>query len=168
MQTRIAFFYCASALSGAFSGLLAFAIAKMDGIGGRPGWAWIFLLEGIATVLIGCACFLIMPDTPQLSGRWLTEKEIRYLTIQTIIKEGGSSAMEKTDNFKWSYLWELATDYKVYLQAWILFTASVCAYGWSPPLVHEGWDTYYPRQASSSPCRPLLNPWAIRLPRRNS
>ena len=101
----------------------------MDGVGGRPGWAWIFLLEGIATVLIGCACFFIMPDTPQLSGRWLTEKEIRYLTIQTTIKEGGSSAMEKTDKFKWSHLWELLTDYKVYLQAWILFTASVCAYG---------------------------------------
>ena len=41
VQTRLALFYCASALSGAFSGLLAFAIARMDGIGGRPGWAWI-------------------------------------------------------------------------------------------------------------------------------
>src|SRR5699024_127289 len=101
----------------------------MDGIGGRPGWAWIFLLEGLATIVIGCVCFIIMPDTPQLSGRWLTEPEIRYLTIQTFIKEGGSSAMEKADKFRWSQLWELITDYKVYLQAWILFTASVCSYG---------------------------------------
>lgn len=31
-------------LSGAFSGLLAAAIQNMDGIGGRPGWAWIFIL----------------------------------------------------------------------------------------------------------------------------
>ena len=38
VQTRLALFYCASALSGAFSGLLAFAIAKMDGAGGKPGW----------------------------------------------------------------------------------------------------------------------------------
>jgi uncharacterized membrane protein len=43
----------ASALSGAFSGLLAFAIAKMDGTGGKPGWAWIFILEGAVTVLLG-------------------------------------------------------------------------------------------------------------------
>ena len=129
VQTRIALFYCASALSGAFSGLLAFAIAKMDGVGGRPGWAWIFLLEGIVTVMIGFLCFIIMPDTPQLSGRWLSEEEIRYFMIQTAIKEGGTSSMEKTDKFKWSYLRDLFTDYKVYLQAWILFTASVCAYG---------------------------------------
>ncbi|CAD0084620.1 unnamed protein product [Aureobasidium vineae] len=45
LMTRLALFYCASALSGACSGLLAFAISKMDGLGGRPGWAWIFLLE---------------------------------------------------------------------------------------------------------------------------
>ena len=31
-------------VSGAFSGLLAAAISSMDGIGGRPGWAWIFIL----------------------------------------------------------------------------------------------------------------------------
>lgn len=45
-QVRIALFYSASALSGAFSGLLAFAIAKMDGVAGLEGWRWIFILEG--------------------------------------------------------------------------------------------------------------------------
>ena len=32
-------------------GLLAAAIGKMGGIGGKEGWAWIFILEGMATVL---------------------------------------------------------------------------------------------------------------------
>lgn len=32
VQTRMSLFYCASALSGAFSGLLAAGIAKMDGV----------------------------------------------------------------------------------------------------------------------------------------
>lgn len=44
LQTRIALFYTASALAGAFSGLLAFGIAKMDGLGGYEGWRWIFLI----------------------------------------------------------------------------------------------------------------------------
>lgn len=129
VQTRLALFYCASALSGAFSGLLAFAIARMDGVGGKPGWAWIFILEGIATVLIGVACFFIMPDTPALSGRWLNQEEQRYLEIQTVIKEGGRFAMENDDKFKWTYLRDLLLDYKVYMQAFILFTASMLAYG---------------------------------------
>jgi hypothetical protein len=34
VQSRMAVFYAAASLSGAFSGLLAFGIEKMDGIGG--------------------------------------------------------------------------------------------------------------------------------------
>ena len=69
LATRISYFYCASALSGAFSGLLAAAIAKMDGVGGYEGWRWIFLLEGIVTVALGVSCFFLLIDSPALSGR---------------------------------------------------------------------------------------------------
>lgn len=37
---RSAIFFSAAALAGSFGGLLAAAIAQMDGIGGKPGWAW--------------------------------------------------------------------------------------------------------------------------------
>jgi hypothetical protein len=38
-------FFSAAALAGSFGGLLAAAIALMDGIGGMNGWAWIFIIE---------------------------------------------------------------------------------------------------------------------------
>jgi uncharacterized membrane protein len=50
---RTATFFSAAAIAGSFGGLLAAAIALMDGIGGRPGWAWIFIIEGLVTVLAG-------------------------------------------------------------------------------------------------------------------
>jgi hypothetical protein len=40
-KTRIAIFFTASAIAGAFSGLLAFGIANMDGVGGYEGWRWV-------------------------------------------------------------------------------------------------------------------------------
>ena len=40
-QTRIAILYTSAASGGAFSGLLAFGIAKMDGIAGIEGWRWV-------------------------------------------------------------------------------------------------------------------------------
>lgn len=43
---RSAIFFSAAALAGSFGGLLAAAIAKMDGVGGKRGWQWIFILEG--------------------------------------------------------------------------------------------------------------------------
>lgn len=35
--------FSAAAVSGSFGGLLAAAISNMDGIGGKKGWAWIFV-----------------------------------------------------------------------------------------------------------------------------
>ncbi|KAF8159942.1 MFS general substrate transporter [Crassisporium funariophilum] len=61
-------------LSGAFSGLLAAAIEKMDGIGGRPGWAWIFILEGLFTVLMGLCGFFLVPSTPR-DSKFLTHEQ---------------------------------------------------------------------------------------------
>jgi hypothetical protein len=39
LASRISWFYCTAALSGAFSGLLAAGIAKMDSVGGYEGKA---------------------------------------------------------------------------------------------------------------------------------
>lgn len=81
-QTRIAVFYTASALAGAFSGMLAAGIAQMDGVGGLEGWRWIFLLEGIVTVLLGVLTYFWLIDSPALSSGWLEPDEIRYLELR--------------------------------------------------------------------------------------
>ena len=44
LAKRVAFYFSATSLAGAFSGLLAAAIVNMEGIGGKHGWAWIFIL----------------------------------------------------------------------------------------------------------------------------
>ena len=71
------------------SGLLAAGIAKMDGILNYEGWRWIFIVEGLVTVLLGLFTALFLVDTPALSKKWLTDDEIRYLEIQNLVKEGG-------------------------------------------------------------------------------
>ncbi|GJN69243.1 MFS transporter [Purpureocillium lilacinum] len=128
LATRIAWFYCTSALSGAFSGLLAAAIAQMDGVGGYEGWRWIFLLEGIMTVLLGIACFFLLIDSPSLSTRWLEMDEIRFLNLQGFIKQGGRFSDEKgTSN--WHDFKMVVTNWRLYLQAWMLLCISACSYG---------------------------------------
>lgn len=42
---RAAIFFSAAALAGSFGGLLAAGIAQMGGVGGKPGWAWIFVSD---------------------------------------------------------------------------------------------------------------------------
>ena len=49
LQLRLAVFFGAASLAGAFSGLLAAGLQLMDGVGGLAGWRWIFIMEGIVT-----------------------------------------------------------------------------------------------------------------------
>jgi MFS family permease len=41
---RVALFFSAASLAGAFGGILAWGIAHMEGVGGYKGWRWIFIL----------------------------------------------------------------------------------------------------------------------------
>ncbi|PGG97669.1 hypothetical protein AJ79_09128 [Helicocarpus griseus UAMH5409] len=74
VQYRVALFYTAASLSGAFSGLLAFAIGNMEGIRGYSGWRWLFIIEGTGTCVIATICYFLIPDNPSTS-RWLTREE---------------------------------------------------------------------------------------------
>ncbi|KAI0650303.1 MFS general substrate transporter [Trametes meyenii] len=74
LQQRVGIFYASASLSGAFGGLLATAIIKMEGIGGLSGWRWIFILEGIATVLFALISMLILP-ADVASAKFFTEEE---------------------------------------------------------------------------------------------
>jgi MFS family permease len=111
LGSRIAVFYSAATVAGAFSGLLAAAIHNMDGIGGRPGWAWIFILEGLFTILVACASPWVLQDFPE-SARFMTETERVY-----IIRELDEDTMRSTadeEKFKLEYLWQCLTDLKTY------------------------------------------------------
>lgn len=44
LQWRVNLFFSSAILAGAFSGLLAYAIASLDGTAGYGGWSWIFIM----------------------------------------------------------------------------------------------------------------------------
>lgn len=130
MQLRMALMYGAAALSGAFSGLLAAGIAQMDGVGGYEGWRWIFLLEGIVTVIGGVVTFFVLPDSPEQSTSWLGDREVKFLklTYQQYRGQGKSQAKDKDVGSKMKAVLEILTDWQLYLQAMIFMSSSVPTY----------------------------------------
>ena len=62
----------------------------MDGIGGKPGWAWIFILEGLATIVAGASSFFIIQDCFD-TARFLSEAE-RAIVIQRLQNDDQFSA----------------------------------------------------------------------------
>jgi MFS family permease len=137
LSMRIASFYFASALSGAFSGLLAAGIAQMKGLGGYAGWRWIFIIEGIVTVVLGIACFFMLIDTPRLSHKWLEPEEIRYLELQNLIKQGGKHNDEKPRGPNWKDVKGVLLDWKIYMMSYHLVCIAATSYGSSHPPSHS-------------------------------
>ena len=107
---RAAVFFSAAAASGSFGGLLAAAIAQMDGIGGKTGWAWIFILEGLLTILIGIASLWLVFDFPD-RARFLSDID-RARVIRRLKADQQSSV--KHEDFKIGYLWQALKDWKMY------------------------------------------------------
>lgn len=129
VQSRIAIFYTASALAGAFSGLLAFGLAKMRGIGGYNGWRWIFIIEGAVTVLLAGLCYFCLADTPELSSRWLDPEEIRFLALRKKATRGVIVVDENPNKFDWKELFKVLTDWHLYLQVLNFWSNTVPNYG---------------------------------------
>ena len=77
-QPRFTVYWCSVLTANAFGGLLASAIAKMDGIRGYSSWRWIFILEGIATILIGISSYYLVSDFPE-DVSWLNDEERRFV-----------------------------------------------------------------------------------------
>ncbi|KAI4141577.1 MAG: hypothetical protein L6R39_005277 [Caloplaca ligustica] len=110
---RAAIFFSAAALSGSFGGLLAAAIQNMDGIGGKRGWSWIFILEGIATVLIGIISFWMVFDFPD-EATFLSDVD-RQRVIRRLKADQQSSA--EHEEFQMRYFWASVKDWKTWLYA---------------------------------------------------
>ncbi|KAK4198090.1 major facilitator superfamily domain-containing protein [Triangularia verruculosa] len=71
---RVSYLFVCAALSGAFGGLLAYVLLKMDGIGGYAGWRWVYIIEGIFSILIGLLIWFGLPNDPT-NAYFLNERE---------------------------------------------------------------------------------------------
>jgi MFS family permease len=64
-SVRFAMFFTFGILGPCISGLLAYGIRNMNGLQGKEGWRWIFILEGIGTIGISFIVFLLVPNFPE-------------------------------------------------------------------------------------------------------
>ncbi|KAJ9501193.1 hypothetical protein H2202_002987 [Exophiala xenobiotica] len=122
LQTRLAIFYSSGAFGGAFSGLLAFAIEHMNGVGGLEGWRWIFILEGLFTVAVALTLPWTLPNSPE-SARFLTPGEKTFLQ-RRLVKDSGT----RNEPFKWKYLKDAALEWRIYVAVIVYWGNSVALY----------------------------------------
>ncbi|KUI65292.1 hypothetical protein VM1G_00787 [Cytospora mali] len=65
ISKRFSIYFFGNNLATAMSGLLGYGILHMRGICNLSGWQWLFLLEGIYTVVTGIVFLIIFPKSPE-------------------------------------------------------------------------------------------------------
>lgn len=125
----VALFMTAIALSGVVGGPLSgWIMQAFAGVNGWAGWQWLFLLEGIPSVLVGIAVYFYLDDSIA-KAPWLTEAEKRLL-IDNISRDEGTRGDHS--------LKQVFRNGRVWLMASIYFCFIMGLYGisfWLPQLV---------------------------------
>ncbi|KAJ9610477.1 hypothetical protein H2200_005254 [Cladophialophora chaetospira] len=66
LTERLAFYFIATPVAGAASGLFAYGVQRnLDGDLGKTSWEWYFLIEGILTILWGIMVICLLPKLPE-------------------------------------------------------------------------------------------------------
>lgn len=91
---RISIFYGSATIAGAFSGLIAYGVFQINHAS-IPGWKFLMIVEGGATVVLAVFSFWHLPPSAR-DCRWFTEEE-RYVAEQRMLRDSSSENNEEFD-----------------------------------------------------------------------
>ncbi|EKJ68490.1 hypothetical protein FPSE_11498 [Fusarium pseudograminearum CS3096] len=131
LPLRLAFFWTALSTSNILGSLLAAGILQMRGILGWGGWRWLFLIEAIATFIIGLFSWVLMPPGPcqtknwfRGKNGWFNERE-EYIMVNRLLRDDPSKGdMNNREAVNLSKLWKAVKDW----EQWPLYIIGLMVY----------------------------------------
>jgi D-galactonate transporter len=127
----VAIFMVAVPMASFVGSPLSALLLQADGLLGLRGWHWLFILEGLPTVVMGVVCLFFLTDRPE-QAKWLSEEQRSWL----------SARLEKERNEKKTTarvsIWKLFRSKEVVGMALVCATASAAGSVlgvWQPQLL---------------------------------
>jgi sugar phosphate permease len=128
-STRTALFVSAIAVSGVVGNPISGAVMDaLSGVAGLSGWQWLFLMEGIPSIVVGVWVFFYLDSSIQ-EAKWLTVEEKALLARNLSAEESHKTEARLGDAFRSGKVWALCAIY---------FTLMIGLYGisfWLPTIV---------------------------------
>ncbi|KAF3479642.1 uncharacterized protein GIQ15_06618 [Arthroderma uncinatum] len=127
VQKRYSVFYIIGAVAASLSGILAFGLSHMEGIQGIRGWRWIFIMEGVISIMVAFLSYIFLVNFPdRASGAWgfLNEKELAFV-IRRVNRDRGDAHFEP---FALGKFLRPALDLKIWGFAMIFFCSTTVSY----------------------------------------
>ncbi|KAK7955647.1 major facilitator superfamily transporter [Apiospora aurea] len=86
---RACVFHASSAAASMFSGYLQAGVYKgLNGVHGMPGWKWLFIMDGIISLPICLAGYLLLPDLPENTKAFYITNDDRGLAQKRMASVG--------------------------------------------------------------------------------
>jgi MFS family permease len=130
-STRTALFVSAIAVSGVLGNPISGLIMEtLSGKLGLAGWQWLFLAEGIPSVLVGFVVYWYLDSSIAEAG-WLTDEEKTLLARTIEAEDRRKHEVRLVDAFRSGKVWVLCAIY---------FTLMIGLYGisfWLPTIVEK-------------------------------
>jgi len=128
-STRTAWFVAAIAVSGVIGNPISgWIMDTLSGAMGLAGWQWLFLAEGIPSVIVGFWVIFYLNSSIE-EAKWLTSEEKALLAKNLSAEETTKTEHKLSDAFKSGKVWALCAIY---------FTLMIGLYGiafWLPTIV---------------------------------
>ncbi|UZJ51721.1 hypothetical protein CBS101457_001041 [Exobasidium rhododendri] len=97
LPLRLAFFWVSNYLVKIVGPFLALGILRLRGTHGHAGWQYLFLIEGILTLVVGLLTFVNMPASPTQTRNWFWKDgwftvEEEKIIVNRVVRDDPSKA----------------------------------------------------------------------------
>ncbi|KAI1859272.1 uncharacterized protein JN550_012081 [Neoarthrinium moseri] len=152
LPIRLSYFWTTLSVTSVVASLLAYAIFHLSGVARWAGWRWLFLIEGLVTLLVGVASFFYMPASAVQTktwfrpNGWFTDRETAIVVNRVLRDDPSKGDMHNRQAITPRRLWESMKDYDL----WPIYLLGLVAYIPQAPqtkyitlvLKSSGFDTF--------------------------
>ncbi|KAF2100035.1 MFS general substrate transporter [Rhizodiscina lignyota] len=129
VQKRLAAFYLTSVFVGGLANILAYGLMQMEGLGGLRGWQWIFIIEGLLTIVTSIVAWWLIMDFPDKAAekKFLTPAEATFIQERIEIDRGDA----EPDPLTWPKFFNNLKDFKLWVFALMFMSTVMPAYAFA-------------------------------------
>ncbi|KLU82426.1 MFS transporter [Magnaporthiopsis poae ATCC 64411] len=121
LSIRLGWFWTAMSGADILSALFATGLLRMRGVQGHAGWRWLFLIEGLFTLVVGLFAFLLMPAGPCQTASWFrgkngwfNERQEKIIVNRVLREDPSKSTMHNREPITPKLLWQSLKDYDLW------------------------------------------------------
>ncbi|OSX66959.1 hypothetical protein POSPLADRAFT_1128288 [Postia placenta MAD-698-R-SB12] len=120
LPIRLAWFWVSNYTASLVGAFLATGILRLDGVNGKAGWRYLFLIEGGLTLLVGIASYFMMPPSPTQTkawyrpNGWFTEREEIIMVNRVLRDDPAKSDMHNREGLTPMKIFQILKDWRMW------------------------------------------------------